>query len=252
MTQKAYLFTFKAAAQKAQCIIFSCGAAANFRGYLALTGVFITAVVSFISTNIDNIFIVMFQYAQVGDKMKKSDIVIGQYLSTGLLVIISILGAFGLQLLPQKYIGFLGFVPIALGVNAWLDSRKESEGDDTEEATEGTGDEAAPSRLSGLLGKFMSPQVLTVFLVGIANGADNIGIYTPIFTGYSGMELAITSAIYAVMLGLWCVAGDKLANFPLVKDKIEKYQHIIVPVVFIGLGVLIILRSGLIDTLFGG
>jgi cadmium resistance protein CadD (predicted permease) len=67
-----------------------------------MLGILITSIASFASTNIDDIFILMILYSQVNEKIKKRDIVIGQYLGIGILVVLSILGAFGLHFLPQK------------------------------------------------------------------------------------------------------------------------------------------------------
>ena len=38
------------------------------------------------------------------------------------------------------------------------------------------------------------------------------------------------------MLALWCYLGFALANYPCVKEKIARYQHILVPFLLIALG----------------
>ena len=38
------------------------------------------------------------------------------------------------------------------------------------------------------------------------------------------------------MLALWCYLGFALANYPCVKEKIARYQHILVPFVLMALG----------------
>lgn len=49
-----------------------------------------TSIVSFISTNIDNIFVMMVLYARVDETFKKKYVVIGQYLAIGILTAISL------------------------------------------------------------------------------------------------------------------------------------------------------------------
>ncbi len=242
----------------------------------------ITAILSFASTNIDDIFVLMILYAQVNEKMKKRDIVLGQYLGIGILVALSILGAFGLHFLPQKYTGALGLLPIALGIKSWVDHQREKKvalpqteefiaghlpqsGDDTTitdketdsdeptEADEGKINQKCDqvtTKMKSLLLKVIKPEILSVTAVTMANGADNIGIYTPIFINYSIWELIVTGSVFMVMIAIWCLAGDKLANYPLIKTKIQKYKHIIVPVVFVGLGIFIILESGILSFMF--
>ncbi len=85
----------------------------------------VTAFVSFASTNIDDIFVLMLFFSQVGDQLKKRHIIIGQYLGITTLLFISIMGSIGLNLIPQKYTGLLGIIPILLGIKEWLKYRKD-------------------------------------------------------------------------------------------------------------------------------
>lgn len=73
----------------------------------------------------------------------------------------------------------------------------------------------------------------------MANGADNIGIYVPIFSRYT--SLVMTLLVFAVILALWCYLGEKILNFPFIKKTLERYKHILVPVVFIALGCYILM-----------
>lgn len=187
------------------------------------------ALISFISTNMDDIFVLMILYAQVASKKGWIRIIAGQYLGTYLLTGISILGAFGMSLLPSKYIGLLGIVPIFLGIRTWITSKRSTKED---------GD-SAPQENASI-------SVLGVTLFTIMNGADNIGVYIPVFSRYSMMELVLTSLVFGVMIALWCLIGFKLANYPFIKNKIQKYQHIIVPSVLIVLGLFIILENYII------
>lgn len=79
-------------------------------------------------------------------------------------------------------------------------------------------------------------------LLTVANGADNIGVYLPLFSKYSPGQLVITTVVFALMIALWCYLGLKLASFPLVKAKLVKYKQIVIPIIFIVLGLLIIFK----------
>ena len=174
----------------------------------------ITSILAFVSTNIDDLFVLMILFAGMG--MQRRQIVLGQYLGIFTLVFISILGAFGLQLLPQQYIRWLGIIPIFLGVKAWREHQKE--------------EEAIKKPTS----------IFSVMFLTIANGADNIGIYIPTFSGFKGGDFVVMVIVFALLVALWCWISCKLANQPLIREKIQKYQHILVPVIFIGLGIMII------------
>ncbi len=239
-----------------------------------MLSIIITSIISFVSTNIDDIFVLMVFYTQVNKKMKNQDIIIGQYLGIGILVTLSIIGAVGVNFLPDKYIGALGLLPVILGIKAWINYKREKTAVplQTEEHTivlthssidietvEETENKPADDKgktnhttikIKAFLEKVIKPEILSVTLITIANGADNIGIYIPIFSGYSLWEFVVTIAIFIVMIGIWCFAGYQLANYPFIKTKLQKYKHVMVPVVYMGLGFFIILRSGILGVLF--
>ena len=214
----------------------------------------ITAILSFTGTNIDDIFVLLILFSQVNEKIKAKDIIIGQYLGIGFLVTISLLGAFGLQFLSQKYIGILGLIPIALGINAWLSYNKENQTlpstNKNIEVPIITDHTTLKTRQKekNIAAKIIKPEILNVTLITIANGADNIGIYMPLFVSYTINQLILAIFIFLIMIAIWCFLGERLANLPIIKNKIQNYKHIIIPVVFIGLGVYIIFESDAIPT----
>ena len=83
-------------------------------------------------------------------------------------------------------------------------------------------------------------------MITLGNGADNIGVYIPLFPGFSSAERLSAVIVFAVMTALWVFLANMLAEFPKIKSVIEKNKAIAIPVVFIALGVFIILDSGLI------
>lgn len=188
-----------------------------------LTSIF-TSIIAYTGTNIDDIFVLMILLAQAA-KGAKGKLIAGHFLGVGLITVVSMLGAFGLQNLPLKYVGILGLVPIGLGIKAWLDHKK------------GVDDDAPEAQ---------SVSLLSMAMITVGNGADNIGVYIPLFTGFSDTERIGAVIVFAVMTALWVFLANTLAEFPKVKAVIEKYKTIVIPVVFIALGVFIILDSGLI------
>ena len=85
----------------------------------------ITSIVSFISTNIDDIFLLMILYAQTARKQERCWILVGRYIGTGALLAISFLGVLGLELISDQCIRLLGLIPIVLGIKAWAEYREE-------------------------------------------------------------------------------------------------------------------------------
>ena len=184
-----------------------------------------TSIIAYTGTNIDDIFVIMILLAQAA-KGTKGQIVAGHFLGVVILTIISMLGAFGLQNLPLKYVGILGLVPIGLGIKAWLESKK------------GSNDDNAPDT--------QAVSLLSMTMITLGNGADNVGVYIPLFTGFSGAQRIGAVIVFAVMTALWVFLANSLAEFPKVKTSVGKYKHIVIPAVFILLGVYIIMDSGLL------
>lgn len=190
----------------------------------------ITTVMSYIGTNIDDIFIDTIFFSQVNTMREIRAVILGKYLGIGSLVLLSLLGAYGLQFIPQNYIGLLGLIPIALGIKEWI-SYKRGEGQDEENSYE-TGSDSVKSL------------ILNVILVTMANGADNIGVYVPLFAGYTAAQMLLVLSIFALMIALWCFLSRKLANLPALRAFLLKYKQLIVPIVFISLGIYIIAANG--------
>jgi cadmium resistance transport/sequestration family protein len=192
----------------------------------------LTAAVSFAATNIDDIFVLMLFFGQKSKPLDARHVVVGQYLGFSALVTISLIGYFARYVAPREWIGLLGLLPVAIGVRKLIESWK-AKGDVAHEAPE-----VKPAAAG------TASSVLTVAAVTFANGGDNIGIYTPLFAASDLARLLVTLVVFFVLLGVWCVAGYYLGGHPLVAKTLDRYGHIIVPFVLIGLGLYIIYESG--------
>ncbi len=180
----------------------------------------LASIAAYIGTNIDDIFVLTILLTQNVGK-NRHRMVAGHFLGVAVITAASMLGALGLQNLPLKYVGLLGLVPIALGIRAGI-----------------TGDDDAS--LSGRVG------LLSMAMITIGNGADNIGVYIPLFTGFTVPERMGAVLVFAVLTALWVYLARKLSEFPRVQSVIARYKRIAVPMVFIALGVFILLESGLL------
>src|SRR5699024_1141459 len=139
--------------------------------------------------------------------------------------------------IPQDWmIGLLGLIPIYLGIRVAMGSEEEAEEEEVVEKLESRGS----NRL-----------FWTVALITIASGGDNLGIYIPYFTSLSVSEIVIAIVVFALSIAVLCYISYRLAKISFFSETLEKYERIIVPIVFIGLGIFIMLENGTIQTLFG-
>ncbi|GIG67149.1 cadmium resistance transporter [Phytomonospora endophytica] len=187
----------------------------------ATPGTIATAVGVFAGTNVDDIIVltVLFLSSRANGRPRPWHIWTGQYLGIAALVAVSVLAALGLSIVPDGHVGLLGLVPLALGVRGLVTAIRSRDGD------------AAPVAAAGLLG---------VAGVTIANGADNISVYTPVFRTIGTGPTLLTIAVFAVGVAVWCAAGALLGSHPKVIAVVERYGKWLVPAVFIGIGLLIL------------
>lgn len=177
------------------------------------------AIVAFAATNLDDIFVLTFFFAQKNLQIWR--VVLGQYLGIAGLIVVSLVGFFASLVIPYKWISLLGLVPIAIGLKKLIGLKCEKTDVEVRSAE----------------------SFLTVATITFANGGDNIAIYTPLFASSTGSTLAITLITFGVMIALWCLAGYAIGNHFAVIRLIDRYGHILVPFIFIALGFYILLGS---------
>jgi cadmium resistance protein CadD (predicted permease) len=188
----------------------------------------ILGITLFAATNVDDTFVLLGFFAD--PKFRAHQVVIGQYLGIATLVALSLLAALIALVIPPAYVGLLGLVPIAIGsrklVDLWGGRDKGEE-------------ELERHPASGARG-----QVFAVAAVTIANGGDNIGVYTPVFAVRSGIETVVIIAVFALMTAVWCAIAHWLVHHRTIGAPIRKFGHLILPPLLIGLGLSVLLEAG--------
>jgi cadmium resistance protein CadD (predicted permease) len=130
--------------------------------------------------------------------------------------------------LQPRWLGLLGLIPLALGTKALFDLKNDS-------------DDADDLRPTGRGGTIMAVASIT-----IANGGDNLGVYTPLFATLSGPRIAVFAVVFAVMTALWCDLARRLVMHPSWGAPLHRLSARLLPAVLIGLGVWILVEM---DTL---
>lgn len=190
-----------------------------------------TAAGMFVGTNVDDLIVltVLFLSSRAQGTPKAGQIWAGQYLGIAVLVVVSALAALGLSIVPDQWVGLLGLVPFALGVRGLARAVRDG----------GSGEPAA-----------VATGVASVAAITIANGADNVAVYTPVFRTIGAGATLLTVAVFAAGVALWCSAGSWLGSHHKVIDLVERYGRWLVPGVFMLIGALIVLESGVLGRMF--
>lgn len=191
----------------------------------------ISALLVFISTSIDYLVVLIILFANQGTRGIKS-IYIGQYLGTGILVGVSLIAAYFLNYIPQDWmIGFLGLIPLGLGIRSIF-------------VDEDVDEDSIGNQI-----KNNQSQIIAITGLTLAMGGDNLGIYIPYFTGMNVGQIVIVLAVFIIGIFLLCQLAKRFATIPMIGGIIERYGRIIVPVIFIGLGIYILVENGTINYL---
>jgi cadmium resistance protein CadD (predicted permease) len=185
------------------------------------------AVVLFAATNVDDMLLLSLYFGQAKrDPVAERRIVLGQYLGVGAIVAISALGAFAFGRLPSAAVAYLGLVPLALGVRAGVEALRHRR----------LHPEAAiPPR--------GAPNTGRIAAVTLSNGGDNIGVYVPVFTVIGPAVSAVYVIVFFAMVAVWCVVGRYFATRPPVAAVLDRWGHIVLPIVLITIGAIILVQG---------
>ena len=179
-----------------------------------MTGLIVSAVAVFAGTNVDDLVVLT---ALLGSQqVERRRIVVGQYLGIVALVAVSVIAAVGLVIVPDRWVGLFGLIPLGLGVRGLV-----------------RGSEHGPVMVRSTIG---------VAGITIANGADNVSVYTPLFR-QAGWGTLVYVAVFAVLIAIWLAAAAFLASRRPVIALLERWGHQIVPLVFIAIGSLLIVGT---------
>ena len=186
------------------------------------------AVGLFMVTNIDDIIVLSLFYARgAGQRGTTAKILGGQYLGFGAILAAAVLVALGARtFLPEEVIPYFGLIPLFLGLlAAWRVWR----GDDDDDADE-------------VSGKSLS--VLTIAAVTFANGGDNIGVYVPVFATVGTAGIVAYSIVFLALVAVLVAAARFVATRKPIAEVLERWEHVLFPIVLIGLGIVILVEGG--------
>jgi cadmium resistance protein CadD (predicted permease) len=185
------------------------------------------AVVVFASTNIDDIFVLLGFLADPHFQLR--NVAVGQYLGIGVLVIVSIAASLISLVFAPDHVGLLGLLPVLIGVIKLFTLLRRRDNEDAQHH----------EARSGSIG-----QIAAVAAVTIANGGDNVGIYTPLFATETARAAAVIVIAFMILTALWIGVAHLLVSHPTLGATIRRYGHIAAPFVLIGLGIYILHDAG--------
>lgn len=184
----------------------------------------------FVVTNIDDIIVLSLFFARgAGQRGTTARILIGQYLGFGGILAAAVLVTVGAEaFLPPRAIPYFGLVPLALGLRAAWQTWRGADGDDDDEAKV----------------EDRNVAVWTVAAVTFANGGDNIGVYVPVFLSVGPAATVAYCIAFLTLIAVLVMLAKFVATRRPIAEVLERWEHILFPIVLIGLGVFILIGGG--------
>ncbi len=178
----------------------------------------------FVGSNIDDLIVLIVLFLSVSaGTLPARRIVVGQYLGFGILVAASIVIALGLTAVPQRWVGLVGLVPLGIGVWGLIGALR-------------NGPDHSP---------VVATRVWSIAGICIANGMDNISVYAPLLRTYSPGDDVILVVVLLAGVAAWCALARWLGGRHQIIALLRRIGFWLVPVVFIGIGLVVIADSGL-------
>ncbi|HJU77959.1 MAG TPA: cadmium resistance transporter [Nitrososphaeraceae archaeon] len=178
---------------------------------------------AFVASNIDDTFMLMLLFSSTN--ILTRDVTIGQFLGIALLVVVSASAALLILVVPLFVIGLMGFIPIGIGVKRLIEYQQKSKTNKQNK-------------------KLESLSFLSVAGITIANGGDDLGVFTPLFAKYNTyFEVTILMILFMLLTGIWCTLTYYFIRRPLMASRMSYLSQIINPFVLLGLGVYILFDS---------
>jgi cadmium resistance protein CadD (predicted permease) len=189
----------------------------------------LAAFIAFAATTVDDLIIVtaLFTTGRATGQPRAASIVAGQYCGFAAILVISLATEMGLRAIPDRWVGLLGFVPIAFGMLALWRIR-------------GSDQSSRPALASNVTG---------IAAIAFANGADNIGVFVPLFRSLPPTGDILTVIGFLALVGIWCAFGAMLGTHRAVVATLGRISHWLVPVILIVVGVLILTTTGALTLL---
>jgi len=182
-------------------------------------------------------------FSQVSKDFTVRHIVVGQYLGFIFMMLLTLVGVACSLLLPKEAIGFMGVVPLVIGVKKAFERAHV-----TAPATVSI--DSATAKQPNLAATLFDKHSYAVAVMTVANSGDNLALYIPVFATSTPLEAAIIFSVFACLVGLWCWLAFKLTTHPATAEAIRVWGGRLTPYLLITIGTDILNDSGVLDIIY--
>jgi cadmium resistance protein CadD (predicted permease) len=175
----------------------------------------------FLATNLDNLLILV---SLVAAGAERRSALLGYLAAAATVLAACILGGALGSLLRPDLVGYLGIVPLSLGLwQGWNNLRGSAV------------DAAAPGGGS-------------VFFLTLSNSGDNVALFLPLIAETERESALLLIAIYLVLILAWAGLAHSVVRRPMVARTFASGSRWLLPCILVGVGTYILFNTGT-DTL---
>jgi len=182
----------------------------------SIIDVVVVGSLAFVGTMVDNFFAFAAQLA-LSERVRYRRLSIAQALGVAALVIVALSVGTLLRVVPLRWVGLFCIAPFGFALYAWR-----------------TRDQ--PVREQQRRG------ALTTFSVSVALGGDNIAVWIPLLRANNVAHEVLTAFVFALWEVLFVTGARVLASHQRVVSFGEKYGHVLLPWLYVGLGILVLVE----------
>lgn len=188
------------------------------------------SIIAFVTTEMDDLLVMFVLFSKVNRVRENTAVILGKYLGLVFLIAAGKLFADILNQFPvEQLLGLLGIIPITIGIRYAV--------------KEYTGEKEQDGNLFMRSIGFFS-FLLEAFVITLANGGDNIAVCLSFFSSLKQSEFIISCIVFCIMQALWCVIAFSVMNAASIRTYTEESKGVIIPVLFVALGLYILIKSG--------
>ncbi|WP_042142014.1 cadmium resistance transporter [Paucisalibacillus sp. EB02] len=191
-----------------------------------------TMIITFIATGIDEMLVLILLFAHARNQKQIRQVYIGQQIGMTFILVLAIIAISGISSFAGKWTGLLGLLPIIIGVMELMENDEDNES-------------------PGILNKIsmFSNLTLRVAIIAVVGGAEELAIYVPYFTSLTWNEIILAIITFLIMIPIWCGIWHMVGSMKNIYRFVKRFQRILIPVVFIGIGMKVLLESDTIEAI---
>lgn len=201
-------------------------------GELEIWGFVLLVAGSFAATNVDNLLLLVVMMG--AEPQKRAAMALGFLTSAISVLSVASLGAVLGANLDPGLLGYLGLVPLLLGLYLLLKQWRHTN---------------QPVSESSAIKSGAASGWLPAFLLMFSNSGDSLAIFFPLLAESDRDSLLLEVSVFLVMAMLWTALAWSIADQPRIARRIEAVGEKLVPWIMVGIGIYILMDTAT-DTVY--